>query len=132
MSSAGVSEQPKPGRSMATTRWSRGDSGACSSHDWHEAPRPGLAGNPGARPEPRLPRGAQPVDEDERRSLAGLDVADLAVVDPHPPLMALPREVEPRGVAPAPVVGVRTGMQEAADGLDRAWIGHRGLRYPRP
>jgi hypothetical protein len=61
--------------------------------------------------EPGLPGGPEPVDEDHRRALAGVDIVGVAPVDPHAVLVAVPGEVEPlRAPAPA-IVAVRTRMQ---------------------
>jgi hypothetical protein len=37
---AGISEPPKPGRSNATTRWSRANTGSCSSQFCHDPDSP--------------------------------------------------------------------------------------------
>ena len=71
---------------------------------------------------------AEPVHEHERRALADVDVVGLASVDPDPLLVALPVDVEPLGAPATAVVAVRPRVQQAADGLDRARIGHRALR----
>jgi hypothetical protein len=74
--------------------------------------------------EPRLPGGAEAVDEDDRRALAHVDVVGLAAVQPDPVLVARPVDVEPLSAADPAVVVVRARMQQAAQGLDGVRSGH--------